>query len=180
MRGGSSTLICDSREQKWDHVRDYLDLHKIKWLRSKLPVGDYARMDNLSVVIDRKRNLNEVESNLIGQHERFRRECQLAQSNGIHLIVLIEEGWIYDLRDVWDWVNPRRKRWKAINSAHARGQMMDRRIPSIPPVDGRSLARIMQTMQTKYGVEWMFCEHADTGAAICRILEISPPESKEK
>ena len=58
------TIICDSREQKWDHVQSYLERAGIRWLRSKLPVGDYGRMDNLSVVVDRKASLSEVEGNL--------------------------------------------------------------------------------------------------------------------
>ena len=47
------TIICDSREQKWNHVRDYFDVAQVKWIRSKLPCGDYGRMDNLTTVIDR-------------------------------------------------------------------------------------------------------------------------------
>ena len=165
------TIICDSREQKWSHVRDYFDVAQVKWIRSKLPCGDYGRMDNLTTVIDRKQSLNEVESNLIHDHERFRRECQLAQDNGIHLIVLVEQGSIRELKEVYGWKNPRRAWWDKIDRAHSKGQRLNISIPSRPPTEGPALMKIMQTMADKYGVEWRFCPHQDAGKTICRILE---------
>ena len=168
------TILCDSREQRWEHVRAYLDRNGIKWLRSKLPVGDYGRMDNLSTVVDRKQSLNEVENNLIHDHERFRRECVRAQENGIHLIILIESGVIASLEDVPGWVNPRRARWNRINAAHAEGRMLATKIPARAPVTGAQLHQIMQTMAEKYGVEWRFCIHQNAGEEICRILDSLP------
>lgn len=170
------TIISDSREQKWSHVRDWFDSQGVKWIRSKLPCGDYARMDNLTTVIDRKQSLNEVESNLIHDHDRFRRECQLAQDNGIHLIVLVESGSVKELADVAIWQNPRWKWWNRIDAEHARGRMLYRQIPSKPPVKGPQLCKIMSTMSEKYGVEWRFCTHQDAGKTICRILEGLQPK----
>ena len=173
-----ATLICDSREVKWDHIREWLDREGVLWLRSKLPVGDYGRMDNLSTIIDRKQNLNEVESNLVHQHERFRRECQLAQDHGIRLIILVEEPWCHDLDDVKQWVNPRRRRWQQLDRLHAEGKMLDRQIAGRPPVNGEQLHQIMATMAEKYGIEWRFCAKSETGETICRILEVSQQPSK--
>lgn len=171
------TIICDSREVKWNHVRDYFDVARVKWIRSKLPVGDYARMDNLTTVVDRKQNLNEVENNLIHDHERFRRECQLAQDNGIHLIVLVECGSaVKGLRDVWGWHNPRRVWWDKVDRAHSRGRMLEVNIPSKPPTEGPGLMKIMQTMAERYGIEWRFCVHQDAGKVICQILEGLQPK----
>jgi len=166
------TCLIDSREQKWDHVRESLDRMGVLWLRSKLPVGDYGRMDNLATIIDRKQNLNEVESNLTHQHERFRRECQLAQDHGIRLIILVEEPWCRELEDVKEWVNPRRRRWQQIDRAHSQGKMLDRQIASRPPITGAQLHQIMTTMAEKYGIEWRFCSPAETGEVICRTLQI--------
>lgn len=171
------TIICDSREQKWDHVREYFDRSGVLWLRSKLPVGDYGRMDNLTCVIDRKQNLNEVESNVIHQHDRFRRECQLAQSHGIRLIILVEEPWCRGLDDVMEWANPRRQRWMRLDRQHAEGKMLDRKISGRPPVNGRQLHAIMETMRDKYGIEWRFCSPGETGAEICQILGTLPTAS---
>jgi len=168
------SYIVDSREQKWDHVREYLDCNGVLWLRSKLPVGDYARMDNLTTVIDRKQNLNEVESNLIHQHERFRRECELAASHGIHLIVLVEEDKIHDLDQVAIWENPRRRHWEKLDREHSRGINLHKKISGKPPVNGVTLWKMMQTMADKYGIEWRFCPHNQTGATICAILANLP------
>lgn len=169
-----AALICDSREQKWDHVRDYLDREDILWKRSKLMVGDYARVDTMSTVVDRKASMTEVEGNLIQQHARFRRECELAKECGIRLVVLIESHGLRKLEDVKGWVNPRLTRWQHIDDAHARGRMLNVKIPPRPPVDGPKLYRIMETMAEKYGVEWQFCPHQCAGEEICRILGVLP------
>lgn len=166
------TIICDSREQKWDHVQSYLERSGVRWLRSKLPVGDYGRMDNLSVVVDRKASLTEVEGNLIQQHERFRREAIRAQENGIRLIILVEAHGIHSLEDVAGWENPRRKRWEKIDQAHANGRMLSIQISPKPPVDGAQLMQIMKTMQDKYGLEWRFCSHQEAGKEILKHLGV--------
>lgn len=171
-----STLICDSREQKWDHVQAFLAREGIKHLRSKLPVGDYGRMDNLSLVIDRKSGLSEVESNLIHQHDRFRKECIRAKENGIKLIVLVESNRIRNLDDVKTWENPRLVRWRKIDFAHSNGKMLATKIPAKPPVSGQQMHQIMVSMAEKYNVTWMFCTHQCAGEMICRMLGLWPPQ----
>ena len=166
-----STIICDSREQKWDHVKAHFDREGVRWMRSKLPIGDYGRLDNLSTVVDRKASLSEVESNLIQQHERFRRECERAKENGIRLVVLVEAGTqIKSIDDVQQWTNPRRARWEKVDKAHACGRMLAVKQAARPPVSGVILSKIMSTMQEKYDVEWRFCTHQDAGRAILDIL----------
>lgn len=168
------TIISDSREQKWEHVQEYFDRTGHIWLRSKLPVGDYARMDNMTTVIDRKQSLNEVESNVIHQHDRFRRECELARKHGIKLIILVEEPSVQRLEDVAGWTNPRRLRWERLDAEHARGINLHKKISGKPPVDGKTLQAIMRTMAEKYGIEWRFCKKAQAGETICTILETLP------
>lgn len=171
-----ATIICDSREQKWAHVQRHLDRCGIRWLRSKLPVGDYGRMDNLSVVVDRKAGLSEVEGNLIQQHDRFRREAERAKENGIRLIVLVEEAGPKTLDDVRFWINPRRTRWQKIDQAHAQGRMLSIQISPKPPVDGEQLEKIMRTMAEKYGIEWRFCPHQAAGEEILKLLGVDVDE----
>lgn len=36
------TIIVDSREKKWKHIKEYFDEHKIKYRVEKLDVGDYT------------------------------------------------------------------------------------------------------------------------------------------
>lgn len=172
-RSDLPTILCDSREQKWSHVQAHLERCGLRWLRSKLPVGDYGRMDDLTTVVDRKASLTEVEGNLIQQHARFRREAIRAQENGIRLIVLVETGpQVRTLDDVARWINPRRRRWDEIDQAHAQGRRLREKISPAPPVDGPRLKRIMETMQEKYGVEWRFCVHQDAGKKILELLGV--------
>lgn len=141
------------------------DREGIKHPVSKLMVGDYMNYDNPRLIIDRKQNLTEVCSNVCQQHERFRREIIRAQEMGIKLIFLVEHGkGIETLDDVIWWDNPRKRkriqdpvtgRWKTIETK---------------AMEGETLYKILRTMERKYGVEFLFCEKADTGKEIIRLL----------
>lgn len=141
------------------------DREGIKHPVSKLMVGDYMNYDNPRLIIDRKQNLTEVCSNVCQQHERFRREILRAQEMDIKLIFLVEHGkGIETLDDVIWWDNPRKRkriqdpvtgRWKTIETK---------------AMEGETLYKILRTMERKYGVEFLFCEKADTGKEIIRLL----------
>jgi hypothetical protein len=115
-------------------------------------------LDNQTVCIDRKQDLQELAGNLCQQHERFRAEMVRAQDVGIRLIFLIEHSaTIKSLDDVRNWVNPRLK-------------------TSPKAITGARMAAIMETMAQKYGVEWRFCDKKSTGRLICEILGESVAE----
>lgn len=144
-------VIVDTREQKYSHVTNYFDSQGIKWYRSKLICGDYQNPLNPTIVIDRKKDLQEVAGNVCQQHERFVRELELAKELGYRLIVLVEEPGIKTLNDVYGWYNWRRKK-------------------NPKAVSGRTLAKIMLTMSQKYGVEWEFTTKANCGKRIVELL----------
>ena len=145
-------IQIDTREQKYDHVVNYLDSQGIKHIRSKCVVGDYVNLENPMVVIDRKKDLQEVAGNVCQQHDRFVRELELARELGYRMIVLVEEPNIKELPSVCSWYNWRRKsNPKAIN--------------------GKTLYKIMKTMSDKYGVEWHFTTKAKCGEKIIELLE---------
>lgn len=144
-------IQIDSREQKYDHITDYLDSQNIKWVRSKCIVGDYINLENPMVVIDRKKDLQEVAGNVCQQHDRFVRELELAKELGYRMIVLIEEPAMHSLTDVITWYNWRRKK-------------------NPRAVSGKQLFKIMSTMGSKYNVEWRFCDKNDTGKVIVELL----------
>ena len=122
--------------------------HSIGWLY----VGDYADQADARTVIDRKQNLTEVCANLTYQHERFRAELERARDAGIRLVILVEHGrGIRSLHDVFGWYNPRLR-------------------TSPRATTGRQLGRMMYTVAARYGVEWRFCDPAETGAEILKIL----------
>lgn len=144
-------IQIDSREQKFDHVTKYFDERGIKWVKSKCVVGDYVNLENPMVVIDRKKDLLEVAGNVCQQHDRFIRELELANDLGYKLIILVEEPMIKDLKGVCGWYNWRRKKNpRAIN--------------------GKTLWKIMSTIQEKYGVKWEFTTKEDCGKKITELL----------
>lgn len=146
-------VMVDTREQK-NHVAAYLAAHGIQFVRSKLFVGDYARLDDQTLCVDRKQNLSEVCGNLCQQHVRFRSELDRARKAGIKLVFLVEHGrGVRGLEDVREWKNPRLE-----VSPYA--------------LDGPGLYRRMVTVREKYGVEWIFCDKRSTGKKICELLKI--------
>lgn len=144
-------IQVDSREQKYDHVINYFDSQGIKWVRSKCVVGDYVNLENPMVVIDRKKDLQEVAGNVCQQHDRFVRELELAKELGYKMIILVEEPNITSLPNVCMWYN-----WRKKTNPRA--------------ISGKTLFRIMSTMQEKYGIEWRFTTKADCGKTIVEIL----------
>lgn len=164
-------IIVDTREQKCDHVTKYFDKHDIKHDRSKLYCGDFTLADNMSVCIDRKQDMIEVNGNLCQQHERFRKECERAKEAGIKLIILVEEKNISCLADVANWQNPRLANWMFIHNAQKRGKMMYKKISKQPPINGERLYKMMKTMEERYGIQWLFCNKKDTGKRIIELLD---------
>lgn len=145
-------IQIDTREQKYDHVQRYFDSQGIKTVRSKCVVGDYVNLENPMVVVDRKKDLQEVCGNLTQQHERFVRELELSKELGYKMIVLVEESSVKDLVDVCSWYNWRRKK-------------------NPRAIDGKTLYKIMKTMQDKYGFEWRFTTKQKCGETIVEILK---------
>lgn len=150
-------IQVDSREQKYDHIIKYFDSQEIKWVRSKCVVGDYVNLENPMVVIDRKKDLQEVAGNVCQQHDRFVRELELARDLGYRMIVLIEEPNIKYLNEVFGWYNWRKKK-------------------NPKAISGQTLGKIMLTMSHKYGVEWQFTTKAKCGEKIIELLEVNDRE----
>lgn len=149
-------IIQEDTRQKPDknkHIREQLESlgYTVKRFGG-MAVGDYQILGKGGIVIDTKKDMNEVESNLIHDHERFRNECQLAQEAGIKLIILIQDPKLKQLSDVFGWYNVRKK-W------------------SPKAATGKQLAKMMYTMNEKYGVEWMFCKKEECGKTIVELLE---------
>ena len=147
-------LIEDSRNKAGKHEAKHKAwaAHGDTITRCALPCGDYALFPLVSV--DTKASMQEIAQNIGGttkEHERFRRELQLAQACGCHLYVLVEnEENIQTIMDVAKWVNPR-----LIDNPKA--------------ITGERLAKAMCTMQERYGVTFLFC-HPDRAAGIIYYL----------
>lgn len=148
------TIQIDTREHKFELARVQRQIEKkgVKTINSKLYVGDYQSLDNPRLVIDRKKDLQELCSNVCQQHERFRRELVRAQDAGINLIILVEHGGdIHELEDVFFWDNPRIKE-------------------SPKATTGQALFRSLLTIRDRYGVRFEFCDKRHTGERIVELL----------
>jgi len=151
-------ICCDTREQKDAHVTNWFDQNGIKWIRSKLYVGDYTLLHDQSTCVDRKKDMQEIYGNLIQQHIRFREELIRAREADIQLIVLIEDPHIKDIDMVYLWQNPRYFQWVAKGS---KGR---------PPASSSNIMGIMKRMSEVYGVRWEFARHDQIGAKIVQLL----------
>lgn len=191
-------LIEDVNNKANLHIakNNYFASKGIEVQRFGLPVGDYVlgdekvmdvvnrklkrgmtphKMDFLgtySVCVDTKKDMNEIEGNIIGKsHARFRDECILAQNNGIKLYILVENvNGIKEIRDVFRYTSTRRLRWFKYKKLHESGRALQVPLSEKPPVSGEQLAKAMLTMQAKYGVEFIFCKPQESGAKVIELL----------
>jgi hypothetical protein len=148
------TIQCDTREhsEQIERIEKQFDDLGVKHFRSKLYVGDYQSLDNPRLVVDRKKDLQEIAGNVCQQHERFRTELIRAQEAGIQIVILCEHGGqIRSLEDVFFWDNPRRRTSKGA-------------------ISGQRLFKILSTMKEKYGIRFEFCDKRQTGRRIVEIL----------
>lgn len=147
-------IQIDTREHtsELQRVKAQIEAEGAKTFVSKLYVGDYMSLDNPRLVIDRKKDLQELCGNVCQQHVRFRNELIRAQEAGIKIIILCEHGGnIKAIEDVKHWRNPRVKF-------------------SPGALEGEKLFKILTTMSGKYGVEFAFCDKDQTGRQIVKLL----------
>lgn len=150
----SKIIIQDTREQakKHEHVLKWFEENDYKVVRSKLFCGDYSYLNNQSICVDTKKNMLEICQNVVQDHERFVKEIQRANENGIKLYFLIEEPNIKELADVNKWWNPR---LRFSNGA----------------TKGTTLFKILYAIEKKYNTKFYFCGKEETGEKIIEILE---------
>ena len=90
------TIICDTREQD-RHVEEYFKKNKFPTITRKLDTGDYScQLDGISferdIVVERKRNLDEICGNFTVERERFEREFMRAKAYGTKVHLIIEDA----------------------------------------------------------------------------------------
>lgn len=141
-------IICDTREQKNFHVLEYFAKHDIDFEVRKLDTGDYMDSDRMDITVDRKKNLDELASNLCTRDtSRFWREIRRSKETGIKMIVLCEHGGtIRSIEDVKDW-----------KSRYSR-------------ITGRMLTSEIYRAHIAYHVEFLFCDRRQTGRRIVELL----------
>lgn len=159
----------DTREhtKEWERIKGQFDALGVQYFRSKMYVGDYQSLDNPRLVIDRKKDLQEICGNVSQQHERFKAELLRAKEQGIKLVILCEHGAdIKSLEDIYFWQNPRKYqiRWKTVNGKRVKD------VISAKAVDGNQLYKSLCTIRDRYNVDFVFCQKGETGQKIIDIL----------
>lgn len=162
-------IIVDTREHQseWSRISKQFDELGVKYFRSKLYCGDYQSMDNTRLVVDRKKDLQELCGNVCQQHERFKAELVRAIEQGIKIVILCEHGpEIKSLEDVWFWQNPRKHKviWKTVNGKRVKTVVSEK------AVDGYQLYKSLCTIRDRYNVDFVFCTKEETGKKIVEIL----------
>lgn len=112
----------------------------------------------------------------VKRHGFFHRGLVRAKAYGIKLFILVEnEDGIKSIRDLFRWVNPRRR--YMVNSNIVIGQYNNGR-PKYKKVQkypnammGDTLAKACLTMEKKYGCEFVFCHPSESGRKIIELLE---------
>lgn len=96
------TIICDTREQKNQHIISAFDKLNIKHENCKLDYGDYSfKVDDkdfkMSCVVERKGCINELWGNITTDRERFEKELSAASGLARSTNLLIENcsDWNY-------------------------------------------------------------------------------------
>lgn len=147
-------IIEDTRQQASKHFlkHKFFADNQIKVVRSKLPIGDYANIKNMSVIVDTKKDIQEIIGNVTKDHKRFIKECDLAAESGIKLIILIEnEDGVTSINELYKWYNKRLK-W------------------SPNATTGRTLAKILTGIEYRHSVVFEFCKPNEAGKRIVELL----------
>lgn len=140
-------IICDTREQVNGHITKYLSKQKVPYITRKIDTGDYsAQIGALSlekdIVIERKRNLDEICGNFTSERERFEREFLRARAYGTKVVLIIENA-----------------TWNDIFLGNYRSK-----------VSPKSLLGSLLSWMVRYNVTVTFCKPEETGKLIHGIL----------
>ena len=149
-------LIEDTRQVVGKHKlkNEYFEKMGIEVVRSKLLFGDYQNPQNPNIAIDTKKDIQELIGDLTKDHERFKRELQLAKKCGAKLIILIEDEKVTCINDLYTWYN-----WRLKKSPKA--------------TKGSTLAKMLCTIENNtedYNCQFLFVKKAECGAKIIELL----------
>ena len=142
-------FIFDSREKDNGHIKRWFDRKGLAYEVRKLEVGDYMIEGRPEFVIDRKKSLDELATNLLNRSDRARfwREVRRAREQGIRLIVLCEHGHgIQSIQDVKNW-----------HSEYSR-------------VTGKALMDEIFRVHISYGIQFLFTDRRHMAKRIYELL----------
>lgn len=165
----------DYRGDKHAKKHEWWAAHGVKVVRKTLKFGDYSTIGS-NIVVDTKRNIEEIAQNISRDHRRFANECKEARDAGYRLIVLIEQRNGYKkLADVARWTNTHCVRCQirargGCNPHVLKGKC--ERHGTRRPIQGVQLYKAMQTMTERYGVRFVVCKPTESARMICEYLGV--------
>lgn len=144
-------IIVDSNEKQphRNRVVSQIDQCGVKTYVNSLWVGDYLCTDNPKVIVDRKKDLEELAHNLFNRDDKSRFWSEIRRSKYLEtkLIFLCEQGGNYkSIQDVANWSG----RYSSVS--------------------GRDLMEKMYKVHISYGVDFLFCDKRQTGKRIVELL----------
>lgn len=147
-------IQIDTREKQKaiKNIIKEFDKREIKYISSKLYVGDYVDINNPTLIIDRKQNIAEIAKNATSDHDRVKRELKRLDDIGGKMIFLIEQNKIdgepiKSLEDLILWE------------------------PKYGVISGQKVYRVLSAWKYKHNVDFVFCHKRSTGKKIIEILE---------
>ena len=142
-------IEMDTRNQVDNYVTDYLDKQNIKWIRNKLYSGDVKLLNDTKVIIDLKKDIDEIASNLCRtlEHQRLKREIERAREIGCERFIFMVK--VKDITCVDEIIN-----WKSKYSK----------------VKPETLIKIIKTFSERYNVEFMFYKKNEIAPKIIELL----------
>ena len=150
-------LEIDTREKPRaiEKIIDYLQQNEIRYIRTKLYVGDYRLMERPLRIVDRKQNIGELAKNCTTDHKRFRAELERCAEIGAELILLVEQNQYTDrgnkvkvrsIEDLMLWSSPHTQ------------------------IRGEQVYRVLASWCYKFPLRVEFCDKRSTGRRIMEIL----------
>ena len=156
-------LLIDTRDKldKIKHITDYYDRNNISYDRTKLYIGDYQRADNPLLLIDRKKDILELATNILEDNmakddgkKRFRNELRRLDQIKGKMYILVEEK-LNCLEDVQKWSSECKKD----GSPYVK-------------LKGPALYKYLVSYQYKHNIEYIFCDKSQTGRVIAELLGV--------
>ena len=158
-------IMIDSYEplSKIEHITSLFDRYDVEYIKTRLSIGDYMNPDKPYIVIERKKSLLELAVNLsYKDKERFKRELERARKEGVHVVILIEDGNYQQLDDL-----------KGLAECTLLASVKDivrRSTIARNTISAQEFYRKLKALTKWYDVEIQFCNPADTGIRIIDIL----------
>jgi len=151
-------ILIDTREKvgQITHIVEYFERHNIAHDRTKLYIGDYQRVDDGLILIDRKKNIAELAINITADNgARFKSELRRLDAVNGKMYILIEEK-IDNLEDVKNWVSKCKKDGTPYTK-----------------LTGATLYKYLVSYQFKHNIKFIFCHKSSTGKIISKLLGVT-------